>query len=314
LEGVDESAKEKVGAALSPNTIRVYRSAWNKWVSHAAEKGVPHLPAKPADIINYLDFLAEAGKSLASLRQSLASISKAHKVAGHASPTDSEALGLFMRGVARQIGRPAAQAMALDDHALSAIEATALMPRTTRGGKVEDKDVAKARGMVDIAIARVLSDAGLRRSEAVALNWEDIREDERGGVVLVKRSKGDPAGVGQVVWVGRKAVEALKRIRPAECRPQDPVFVSSQRSRNGVKGKYRMSPRQLSRRIAKAAEFAGLGDRYSGHSGRVGMVVRTTRSGAPVDAIMKQGRWASPDMVALYGREESGARILQYLE
>ena len=65
---------------------------------------------------------------------------------------------------------------------------------------------------------------------------------------------------------------------------------------------------QLSRRIAAAAAHAGLEGDYSGHSGRVGMAVRMATHGAPTAAVMRQGRWRSPAMVARYTKAvEAGA-------
>ena len=57
-------------------------------------------------------------------------------------------------------------------------------------------DVAERRGRVDIAIASLLSDAGLRRSEAAAVTWADIARaaDGPGHGAPVQNRSGGPGG------------------------------------------------------------------------------------------------------------------------
>ena len=311
-EVVEAKAQDTMRAALSENTIRIYNSALRSWFIHAFGRGLRPLPATAASVINYLQTLADAGKTLSSIRVVVAALSKAHKVAGYTSPVDSEDVKQFMKGLARRIGKPRKQAAPLDDHALSAIEATALKPRPGRGGHIETPGMARMRGLMDIAIARVISDAALRRSEAVALDWQDVQVDSRGGILMVNRSKTDTAGEGATVWISPKALTALLAIRPEHYQPADPVFTSGQVSGEGGHAN-RMSGEQLNRRVASAAMAAGLGEGYSGHSGRVGFVARATRHGAPTDAVMRHARWKSSAMVASYGRNEAGTEILQYI-
>ena len=312
-ELVDQDAQTSIESALSANTLRTYKSALKGWQSYAHKHNINPIPAPEAALMNYLQFLAQQGRTIGTIKLTASAISKAHALAELDSPTGSERFKLFLRGLTRRIGKPQRQASPLDNHALSAIEATACSPRRGRGGKMETEAAARARGLMDIAIVRTLSDAALRRSEAVALNWGNIQTDPRGAILTITRSKTDIQGKGATVWISPQALCALEAIRPADCNPQDPVFTSTQTTRNGTKGKYRMHAEQMSRRIAAAANAAGLKDHYSGHSGRVGFVARATRQGAPTDAIMRHARWKSPGMVAEYGRNETGAEILKYI-
>ncbi len=50
---------------------------------------------------------------------------------------------------------------------------------------------------------------------------------------------------------------------------------------------------------------AGLGEGFSGHSGRIGMARRMVAAGAPNAAVQNQGRWKHGDMVARYTRARS---------
>ena len=53
-----------------------------------------------------------------------------------------------------------------------------------------------------------------------------------------------------------------------------------------------LRPNQLSRRIKQAAQAAGLGDGFSGHSPRVGMARDLARAGIELPRLMNAGRWA----------------------
>ena len=84
--------------------------------------------------------------------------------------------------------------MLLDD-AIEAIPATA---RSSRGPR---------RALVDIALALMLRDCGLHRSEAVVLVWSDIeRWDGGNGRLLIEGSTADQIGLGEVVFITRRAI------------------------------------------------------------------------------------------------------------
>ena len=78
-------------------------------------------------------------------------------------------------------------------------------------------------------------------------------------MISVRRSKTDQEGEGVTLYIGAQAGEALQAIMPAEelLDRNTPVFG--------------LSPRQIGRRVSAAAKAAGLGDGFTGHSGRVGM-------------------------------------------
>ena len=53
---------------------------------------------------------------------------------------------------------------------------------------------------------------------------------------------------------------------------------------------------------------AGLGDGFTGHSGRVGMAKDLRAAGAEMPELMDVGRWDSTQMVARYTQEEQAAK------
>ena len=149
--------------------------------------------------------------------------------------------------------------------------------------------------MVDVALASVIRDGLLRVSETVALAWADVSPAPDGsGIATVRRSKTDPESQGQAVYLGEAAMTALAAIRPADVDGAAPIFG--------------LSVRQLPRRIQAMARAAGLGEGFSGHSGRVGMAQDLTASGAELPALMVAGRWQSPRMPPRYTEKQALGR------
>ena len=181
------------------------------------------------------------------------------------------------------------------------IRLTAPKPRA-RGRGFETPEQAAERAGFDLALVAVLSDAGLRRSEAAALTWGDVqRWDDGSGRITVIRSKTDVEVAGAVVAITPAAMNALDTIRPAGVGGDVKVF--------------RLSESQIARRVKVIAKAAGLADwELSGHSGRVGMARRMAQNGAPTHEVERQGRWKQGGgMVGRYTRGESAGSALRYL-
>ena len=92
---------------------------------------------------------------------------------------------------------------------------------------------------------------------------------------------------------------ALRDLQPDDAGPATPVF--------GLTGE------ALANRVRAAARAAGLGDGFTGHSGRIGMARRMVAAGAPNAAVQRQGRWKHGDMVARYTRGEAAGEALKWL-
>ena len=187
---------------------------------------------------------------------------------------------------------------------LAVIRLTAVQPRK-RGRGLETPAQATQRACFDLALVAVLSDGGLRRSEAAALTWGDVVRWDDGsgsGRITVIRSKTDAEAQGAVVAITPVAMKALDAIRPVGVDGGQKVFG--------------LSESQIARRVKAVAKTAGLADweLFSGHSGRVGMARRMAQNGAPTHEIERQGRWKQGGgMVGRYTRGESAGSALRYL-
>ena len=142
------------------------------------------------------------------------------------------------------------------------------MPRRGRSGRIESAETAQRRAAWDLAIIGVLADGGLRRSEAAALTWGDVELWAYGtGRLTVQKGKNQVEPVAVTAATAR----ALREIRTNDADPSVPVF--------GLTGE------ALANRVRAEARAAGLGDGFTGHSGRIGMARRMVAAGAPNAAV-----------------------------
>ena len=302
LRAADQGVAESLEAVLSDNTRRAYDAQWRTFQGWCDQVRLTPLPAEALTVARYLAARAGSGASIATLRLATSAIAKAHEWAKLESPCRDPGVRASLKGWGRRLARPQRQSGALTADVLAVIRLTAVQPRR-RGRGMETPEQAAERGKFDVALAAVLSDAGLRRSEASSLTWGDVQRWEDGsGRITVVRSKTDAEAQGAVVAITPAAMDALSAIRPV-----------------GVGGEMRvfgLSESQIARRVKAIAKAAGLEnwEFFSGHSGRVGMARRMAQNGAPTHEIERQGRWKQGGgMVGRYTRGETAGSALRYL-
>ena len=280
---------------IAENTMKNYRVQWRSFIVWAVGKGIQALPADPAQVAAYLaERIEEHDHKPATLRAAASAIAFVHRAAGHDDPCSSPEVKRTLRSATRKAGKRQKQAKALTAEAMTAIQITACKRRRGRGGRVESRETARCRGNLDIALISLMRDAMLRVSEAAVLTWRDIAAEADGtGRLLIRRSKTDAEGEGSVAFLSGPTMSALGSM------------CGSKVDTDGVFG---LRPNQISRRIKQAAEAAGLGDGFSGHSPRVGMARDLARAGIELPSLMNAGRWRSPAMPAHYTRNETAGK------
>ena len=102
---------------------------------------------------------------------------------------------------------------------------------------------------------------------------------------------------GAVLYVGQAAAQALQAIMPEDAGVVDPAAPV-----------FGLSASQIGRRIDAAAKAAGLGEGFTGHSGRVGMAQDLAASGVELPELMTAGRWKSSRMPARYTERQTAGR------
>ena len=165
---------------------------------------------------------AEQGAGKPTLQMARAAIGKAHAAAGKPNAAAAPRIKDVISGIARERARTGnahkvRQAKPLDDVAVAAIR-----------GNLGKRANASRQAAFDMALASVMADAGLRRSEAAALVWADLRPapDGDGGLLAIHRSKTDQEGEGALTFVTQAACDDAGRLRRLSGWPTDdaPMF------------------------------------------------------------------------------------------
>ena len=203
---LSDPVTELLKAAKRPNTLRAYRSDWQAFTNWCADNSLQSLPASPQCVSAYI--AAKQGQlSVATVQRHIASISTAHKTAGHNSPTAHELVRTTMQGLralGNQVGKRAGRKG----------KAPALTAEHMR--KVIDAIPYDYAGVRDIAVLLIGYKAALRRSEIASICWENIDMQVEGMVLNLQGTKTDSEYAGQRVAVAYEsgkycAVQAIMR-------------------------------------------------------------------------------------------------------
>ncbi len=185
VQAIAPELRDDIEGAYSLNTARAYRADWRDWCAWCERSGVIPTPAAPRAVRDYLVDLA-AGKKVSTLRRRLAAIARAHKIAGYQFDRSDPVIQHAMRRLARELGTAPKGRDALMTADLVGL--LKLVPNTLRGTR-------------DRAILLIVFAGGLRRSEAVDLNINDLEWRRDGIAVHLRKSKTDQAGAGELVLV-----------------------------------------------------------------------------------------------------------------
>jgi integrase/recombinase XerD len=255
---------------LARNTVMAYRRDLVTWSEFCALEGVGILDAEPSDLTDYLDRLRTgappAGKPFAptSVARMLVSVRAFYRFLVREGHLDTDPTAV--------VGTPAKprslpKAIPLDDVV-----------------RLVERPAADLLGRRDRAILETLYGAGVRISELVGLDVDDVDLDE--GSVLVRAGKGSKS---RRVPLGRAARRAVGDYL-ALSRPE----LARKASRGSAGGALFLNSRggRLSRqgcwKILKAyAREAGLADRVSPHTLRHSFATHMLDAGADIRVVQE---------------------------
>ena len=290
--------------AFSGNTERALRSDLAIYAEWCAERGERALPATPETVAAFVDAKAEV-RAPATVRRYVTSIAIAHRALGLEKSLKSPPVRLALKRMHRKKGRRQEQAAGLTwPLRLRLLEAA--------GGRLIDD---RNRALVAVAY-----DAMLRRAELVSLQAADLLVELPGdGSLLVRRSKTDCEGGGEIVWIGPDTVRLVRAWLGRAGIGDGRLFRSV--GKGGRIGE-RLHPCQVPRIFKAMAREAGLPEAVagglSGHSARVGAAQDMVAAGIELPAILHAGRWKSTAMVNRYGERllarRSGAAQLARMQ
>lgn len=293
-----ERAEELAEASQAPGTVRAYESDWRQFVAWCGAAGFSPLPAAPEVVCLYLTDVAGL-LATGTISRRLTVIRRRHADAGHDNPTAAVLVQRVWEGIRRTQGTAQnGKAPAITD-VLRAMVATL--------------DLERLIGLRDRALL-VLGFAGaLRRSELVALDIGDVREDGKGLVVHLDRSKTDQRGAGHDVGLPYGSdpltcpVRAHRDWTAASGLEVGPLFWPI--NRHGHLGSRRLSDRAVALVVKRTAKAAGYDPvDYAAHSLRAGLATAAAEADVLERDIMRHGRWRSTAVMRRYIR---GAQLFK---
>jgi integrase len=282
-------------ASKADNTRRAYLSDWRSWSAWCEANGHTPLPAHPDTVSAYLADKAGTVK-VSTLRRHLATVSKAHQVAGLANPCRETSVRDTVSGLRRTYGTAHDEAPGLLADQL---------------GQTVDTLGDTLSGVRDRALLLVGWCAGLRRSEVAGLTWGDLTPDPDGLVITLRRSKTDQEGAGRLVGVSRQENparcpvvalsawrDAVSKVNPQACEAGEPVF--TQVTKWGKLGGAHLTGQAVAVIIQRRTKEAGLVTHYRGHSLRKGLVQSAHLAGVSDSAVMATTGHQSVNMLRRY--------------
>jgi site-specific recombinase XerD len=196
-----DEAVQYARAAKSPATRRAYGSDFEIFRSWCEAKRLCPLPASTEAVAAFLAFDVKNGTKPTTLTRRLAAIRYAHTLAGHLSPTASEAVKATLSGIKRTFRyRPLRKTPATSDR-------VAAMAALTGDG---------LRGLRDRALLLLGFAGAFRRSELIALDVNDLEFCKDGLLVTIRKSKSDQEGDGTTIAL--RVVQAPVRSVPCVTR------------------------------------------------------------------------------------------------
>ena len=265
------------------NTLRAYKADYKDFVLFCTKHGFKSIPSEPKIVSLYLTHLSQTSK-FSTLKRRLASISVIHKLSGHYIDTKHPMITENLMGIKRVKGsyQKAKKPILINDLKLIV--------------NVIDKDKNEKRRLKNRALILVGFAGGFRRSELVAIDYEDIDFVKEGVKIFVKRSKTDQSGEGMT--------KGIPYFSNSECCPVVSLknWIKSCEIKSGKI--FDMSDKSVALTIKKYAGLAGLdSNKYSGHSLRSGFATSTAELGAEERSIMAMTGHKTTQMVRRYIKE-----------
>lgn len=172
------------------------------------------------------------------------------------------------------------------------------------------------KGCRDRALLLLGYAGAFRVSEAIGFDWSDVRWEEKGIVLDLRRNKTDQRSKGQWVAVFKGRHEATCPVRALRCWRRAcggglPIFQTMDRWGKVLGRRLSESGARL---VVKASVVTiGLGaDDYSFHSLRSGVITDLISNGASEQRILRRSRHKDAAMLRIYDRPERALEGVNY--
>ena len=265
------------------NTLRAYKSDYKDFASFCLRNGFKSMPSEPKIISLYLTYLSKSCK-FSTLKRRLASISVIHRLSGRYIDTKHPMITENLMGIKRVKGshQKAKKPILIDELKLIV--------------NAIDKDKNEKKRLKNRALILLGFAGGFRRSELVAILYEDVDFVTEGVKIFVKRSKTDQSGEGMT--------KGIPYFLNANYCPV--ISLKNWIEKSEIKsGKiFDMSDKSVALTIKKYTALVGLdSNKYSGHSLRSGFATSAAELGAEERSIMAMTGHKTTQMVRRYIHE-----------
>jgi len=266
------------------NTIRAYKSDFKDFESFCIKNSFNAMPTEPKILTLYLTHLSQTSK-VSTLKRRIASISVVHKMKGHYIDTKHPLIIENLLGIKRVKGsNQRAKKPILINDLREIINA------------INKQKIKKTRKLRDKALILIGFAGGFRRSELVAIQFDDVEFVREGVKIFVKRSKTDQSGEGMI-----KAIPYFDNLLYCPVSHLQDWILNKQNRKDKV---FPISDKSVALIIKKYAKLAGLDpNEYAGHSLRSGFATSTAESGAEERNIMAMTGHKTTQMVRRYIKE-----------
>ena len=293
LAGLRALAGDLAANSRARSTRRSYDAAWRRFEAWAKAHGVVPLQAAPDTVALYLASLVVEARRASTIARALVAIGQVHRNLGHSAPGEDARVRRVLEGIRRRLGVASSPKEALSPESISRMLATC----------GDDPRGARDRALLALGMA-----SGLRRSELVGLDVDDIAFVPEGVIVSLRHSKTDQQGAGRRVGVRFGAEEStcpvrlLRRWSDVGALEQGPLFRGV--TKGGTVTAVRASERSVARIVKAAAKRAGLDPtKVAGHSLRSGCATALAAAGEDERTIARRLGHRTRAMSARYIRD-----------
>ena len=265
------------------NTLRAYKADYKDFAAFCIKHGFKSMPSEPKIISLYLTHLSQTSK-FSTLKRRLASISVIHKLSGHYIDTKHPLITENLMGIKRVKGSYQKAKKPILINELKSIV------------NVIDKDKNEKRRSKNRALILIGFAGGFRRSELVAIHFDDIEFVPEGVKIFIKRSKTDQSGEGMT--------KGIPYFSNSEYCPVISLKNWLEKAKINSGKIFDMSDKSVALTVKKYTAIAGLdSNKYSGHSLRSGFATSAAELGAEERSIMAMTGHKTTQMVRRYIQE-----------
>lgn len=292
LKILEESARQYARRSLSDNTRRGYASDWSDFQFWCKRVNKKALPASPDTVALYLTKMSRHLK-VSSLKRRVTAIKKAHEFSDLTSPTSDPRVKSVLRGIVVSNGEQQNHASpTLLNHIKLMLKA---LPDTSRG--------VRDRCLLLLGFA-----GGLRRSEIVNLNFEDLTLSKDGLVLNIRRSKTDQTSRGRKIAIkfgqdrSTCPITALESWIERLGKAKGHVFCAIDRW--GYLSPNRLTDQSVRLIVKESLKRAKISEKnFSGHSLRAGFATVAAINGASERDIQRTTGHVSLEVLRRYIRD-----------